>query len=75
MKKINLLLSLLPLAAIAAGASTAQAETLHFPYNPSLSPDGKDIYFSYRRTVSCWRSRPTSTATTMSTSCRLQAVR
>ena len=23
------------------------AETLHFPYNPSLSPDGKDIYFSY----------------------------
>ena len=47
MKKINLLLSLLPLAAIAAGASTAQAETLHFPYNPSLSPDGKDIYFSY----------------------------
>lgn len=25
----------------------ASAETLHFPYNPSLSPDGKTIYFSY----------------------------
>ena len=25
----------------------AQAESLHFPYNPALSPDGKTIYFSY----------------------------
>ena len=47
MKKINLLLSLLPLAAISASASPVPAETLHFPYYPSLSPDGKDIYFSY----------------------------
>ena len=47
MKKFNLLLSLLPLAAIAASALPASAETLHFPYYPSLSPDGKDIYFSY----------------------------
>lgn len=23
------------------------AETLYFPYNPSLSPDGKTVYFSY----------------------------
>ena len=34
-----LILLLLPVAVM--------AETLHFPYNPSLSPDGKDIYFSY----------------------------
>ena len=47
MKKINLLLSLLPLAAIAASSGPASAETLHFPYHPSLSPDAKDIYFSY----------------------------
>ena len=25
----------------------ANANTLYFPYNPSLSPDGKTIYFSY----------------------------
>lgn len=25
----------------------ATAETLHFPYNPSLSPDGETIYFSH----------------------------
>lgn len=25
----------------------AAAETIHFPYNPSLSPDGNTIYFSY----------------------------
>lgn len=25
----------------------AAAQTIHFPYNPSLSPDGKTIYFSY----------------------------
>lgn len=25
----------------------AAAETLHFPYNPALSPDGRTIYFSY----------------------------
>ena len=40
MRKINLLLSLLPLAAISASASPVPAETLHFPYYPSLSPDG-----------------------------------
>ena len=40
MKKILLFLfCMLPVMAI--------AETLHFPYNPSLSPDGKTIYFSY----------------------------
>ena len=33
------LLFLLPLV--------ASAGTLHFPYNPALSPDGKTIYFSY----------------------------
>lgn len=40
MKKLALLfLCILPLYAL--------AETLHFPYNPSLSPDGRTIYFSY----------------------------
>ena len=40
MKKLTLLLFvLLPLFAV--------AETLHFPYNPSLSPDGQTILFSY----------------------------
>lgn len=40
MKKLTLLLFvLLPVLAV--------AETLHFPYNPSLSPDGGTIYFSY----------------------------
>lgn len=40
MKKLfSLLLLILPVAVM--------AQTLHFPYNPSLSPDGKDIYFSY----------------------------
>ena len=40
MKRLfSLLFLLLPVAVM--------AETLHFPYNPSLSPDGKDIYFSY----------------------------
>jgi tricorn protease len=40
MKKLTfLLLALLPLL--------AAAETLHFPYNPSLSPNGETIYFSY----------------------------
>lgn len=40
MKKLALLLlCILPLY--------ASAETLHFPYNPSLSPDGGTIYFSY----------------------------
>ena len=40
MKKLFFLLLVLFPAAIMAG-------TLHFPYNPSLSPDGNDIYFSY----------------------------
>ena len=40
MKKLTfLLLSLLPFFAVAG--------TLHFPYNPSLSPNGETIYFSY----------------------------
>ena len=40
MKKLTfLLLALLPLF--------AAAQTLHFPYNPSLSPNGETIYFSY----------------------------
>lgn len=40
MKKLALLLfCILPVL--------AAAETLHFPYNPALSPDGKTIYFSY----------------------------
>ena len=40
MKRVfSLLLLLLPVAVM--------AQTLHFPYNPSLSPDGEDIYFSY----------------------------
>jgi len=38
-KLLSLILVVFPLAAMAG--------TLHFPYNPSLSPDGKDIYFSY----------------------------
>ena len=38
-KLVAALLLLLPLCGF--------AETLHFPYNPSLSPDGKTIYFSY----------------------------
>ena len=25
----------------------AKANTLYFPYNPTMSPDGKTIYFSY----------------------------
>ena len=40
MKRLILLLfCLLPLCAM--------AETLYFPYNPSLTPDGEKIYFSY----------------------------
>lgn len=40
MKKLLLLLScFLPVL--------AAAETLHFPYNPALSPNGETIYFSY----------------------------
>lgn len=46
MKKINLLLSLFPLLA-AIIVTPVQAETLHFPYHPSLSPDAEEIYFSY----------------------------
>lgn len=38
-RALILLLSLLPFV--------AGAETLYFPYNPALSPDGKTIYFSY----------------------------
>ena len=38
-KLVSLLFLILPVAVM--------AQTLHFPYNPSLSPDGKDIYFSY----------------------------
>lgn len=47
MKKINLLLSLFPLIAMTAGSLHVQAETLHFPYFPTLSPDAGEIYFSY----------------------------
>ena len=40
MKRVLLFLfCLLPLCAM--------AETLYFPYNPSLSPNGENIYFSY----------------------------
>ena len=40
MKKLLIfLLSLLPVCAM--------AETLYFPYNPTLSPDARTIYFSY----------------------------
>ncbi len=43
-KEFMTFLSLLPL--LAAG-NAGMAETLHFPYRPTLSPDAKEIYFSY----------------------------
>lgn len=40
-------LSLSLLLLTAAGTQSLSAESLHFPYHPSLSPDAREIYFSY----------------------------
>ncbi|MCQ2147696.1 MAG: hypothetical protein MJZ16_09290 [Bacteroidales bacterium] len=38
---------LLALAGLAIGSVSSSAETIRFAYRPSLSPDAKQIYFSY----------------------------